>query len=284
MALVRALANDLADRIERQRDKKLVRGSDQPQLEVTHRSLGVESIAEGLGIAQDTGGRDDVFEQPAGSKIRLEPINRGISLTVPPLGIWKGSSGMMFMALFWLTITGVVTAAMVASGDAPWFTFLFISVFWVIGIGLIYGAIRMGSRRAIIDVVYETLLVSESAIGSGTKQHEWAADELRSIHMGSSGMKVNNKPVMQLQIQPTQGDKLGLFTGRDREELRWLATTLRQALSLNGEPSLDTSVHEDMSSSNHAEDQPRRRFFQRCRESWNLTRSTHHVLMSCSDS
>ncbi len=151
------------------------------------------------------------------------------------------------MAIFWLGITGVITFAMAVSGDAPWFAFLFMGVFWVIGIAMAVGAVRMGKRQAIIDVIGDTLLVSETT-GQRTKQHEWTADQIRSIHMGPSGMEVNNKPIMQLQIQPIEGKKLGIFSNRDRNELRWLATTLRQSLGLSrqdAEPPADPALTDD---------------------------------------
>ena len=38
--------------------------------------------------------------------------------------------------------------------------------------------------------------------------------------------------MIELQIQPRTGKKTGLLAGRNEQELRWLATRLRQALQV----------------------------------------------------
>jgi hypothetical protein len=41
-------------------------------------------------------------------------------------------------------------------------------------------------------------------------------------------MEVNNVPILELKIHPRAGDATGLFSERDDDELRWMATVLRQ--------------------------------------------------------
>jgi hypothetical protein len=43
-------------------------------------------------------------------------------------------------------------------------------------------------------------------------------------------MAVNDVPIIELQIHPVTGKKVGLFAGRDAGELRWMATELRHAM------------------------------------------------------
>jgi hypothetical protein len=45
--------------------------------------------------------------------------------------------------------------------------------------------------------------------------------------MGPSGMKVNNRDVMELQVMLTSGKKLGLLSQRTDDELAWMASLLR---------------------------------------------------------
>jgi len=66
----------------------------------------------------------------------------------------------------------------------------------------------------------------------GTRSWAWSCNQLSSIHAGPSGKEVNNRPVLELQVQPCDGKKAGFFGGRDEEELRWLATQLRLATGL----------------------------------------------------
>ena len=47
-------------------------------------------------------------------------------------------------------------------------------------------------------------------------------------------MTVNNRPVLELHIRPSTGDKVGMLAGRDEAELHWIATRLRKALGLGG--------------------------------------------------
>jgi hypothetical protein len=66
----------------------------------------------------------------------------------------------------------------------------------------------------------------------GTKQLEWRRDEIAAIRADTSGMEVNNRPVIELQIHPLSGKKVGLLAGRKEEELRWMATRVGRALNV----------------------------------------------------
>jgi hypothetical protein len=55
---------------------------------------------------------------------------------------------------------------------------------------------------------------------------------LTAIRADASSMEVNHRPVIQLQIHPRAGKKVGLLSGRNEDELRWMATRLRRALNV----------------------------------------------------
>ena len=87
------------------------------------------------------------------------------------------------------------------------------------------------------DTLDNTMSVSRNAAGNllvmqqgifGTKRREWPVEAIESIGLGPSGMKVNDRDVLQLQVH-AGGEKLGLLTGRDETELEWLACELRCA-------------------------------------------------------
>jgi hypothetical protein len=78
------------------------------------------------------------------------------------------------------------------------------------------------------------LLISQRSY-FGVKQRGWQREELRTITCGPSGMEVNEQPVMELQITPASGGTESFFTGRDEDELRWLARLLRESLELRAE-------------------------------------------------
>jgi hypothetical protein len=143
---------------------------------------------------------------------------------------------MFLFALVWNGFMTVFTSAVVCGGlnaenqpdeTALWVFPLVLSLFWVVGIGMLLAVVNMGRRRAMFAIAAGKLLVMQQGI-FGTKQREWAVDEIDNIATGPSGMKVNDRDVPQLQIFAS-GEKLGLLTGRDTQELEWLACELRGA-------------------------------------------------------
>lgn len=179
------------------------------------------------------------LERPSGSKVQLKRTDTGLTLTIPPAGLWRGSKGMFGMAVSWcvfmtvfsgFTVIGPLIGA-TKPNPSIWIFAIFCVGFWAIGIGLMLGAINMGRRRAIIDIVDDVILINRQNL-FGFKQHEWNREQLKDIRIGRSGMSVNNKSVMELQFHPNKGEKLGLFSGRDEEELNWMADVLARQLDL----------------------------------------------------
>jgi hypothetical protein len=217
-----AVADDLAPRlapitIDSRSDLQ------KPVVEVTPAPLDLEAFSERV-------------EQPAGSESVLETHADGLTLTVPPAGIRRGSKGLFFFSLLWLAITlasgGSFVAAVINGRIAGWETLVpvcIIFVFIAVGVGMLLGAINMGRRRAVFAVVGETLMVLQTGI-FGSKRREWKSEHIADIRTGPSGMKVNNMDVIELQILQRNGKKFGMLAGREVPELQWLATLLRRAL------------------------------------------------------
>jgi len=191
-------------------------------------------------IDTETDAPDEVLQQPYQSKIILDQHRDGPTLTIPARGIWRGSKGLFSFSLIWNGIVGVISTVMVlcifgvipVEGDSiPLWVGLFMLPFWAVGLGTLIGAINMGRRRAIVDIVHGTLLVSRQNL-FGSKQHEWRPNEIKDIQIGSSGFEVNDVPVMELKIIPKTGKKIGLFAEREDDELRWMASILRNAVGL----------------------------------------------------
>jgi hypothetical protein len=178
----------------------------------------------------------NVPEQPAGSRVQVEDRGMGVRLVVPPAGIWRGSRGMFFFGLFWCGFMAVFTGISVFAGGksadgVPGVFWVFIPAFWLIGLGLLASAMNMGRRTASFDATAGRLCVETRGL-FGNKRHEWTRADLAAIRADASGMGVNERPVIELQVHPRGGKKVGLLAGRDEEELRWMATRLRQALAV----------------------------------------------------
>ena len=178
----------------------------------------------------------DVAEKPAGSRLNLESRANGLLLAVPPAGLWRGSKGLLVFGLIWCSIMGLITGLSISinhknSAGMPWLVILIFGAFWLIGMSVVTGAINMGCRRATVSVESGTLRVAQISL-FGTKDWAWRRGEIAAIRADASGMAVNDVPIIELQVHPLTGKKAGFFAGRDEQELRWLATELRRALSV----------------------------------------------------
>jgi hypothetical protein len=177
--------------------------------------------------------------QPENSPITIERFLDGLTITVPPAGLWKGTHGLFLFAILWngfmgvftpLLLVGIFTGKGVEKGAvliAP----AVLSIFWLVGIGILLGALNMGKRRAAIAVTGGALMVIQTGL-FGTKQRQWVAMEIRRICAGHSGMEVNDRPILELQIYGQGAAKFGLLAGRTDEELNWIASELRVALGV----------------------------------------------------
>jgi hypothetical protein len=179
-----------------------------------------------------------VICQPAGSQVIVERFADGLTLQVPPAGLWRGTQGLFVFAIIWNTIVTVITVVMLGvvfgngQGDnSLWILPLILSIFWAVGIGVLLGAVNMGRRQAAIAVTGGTLMVIQTGI-FGSKQRDWPPGDVEAVRTGPSGMTVNDKPVLELQIFDGGAHKFGLLAGRRDDELRWMAAELRQALGV----------------------------------------------------
>ena len=178
--------------------------------------------------------------QPADSVATIERRPYGITIDIPPVGIWKGSRGLMFFAILWNGIVGMalvmmtlsMTGAIEMEGDKPdLFMLLFMIPFVAVGVGVTLAAVNMGRRHATIATADNlVMIVRHSLFGKTTK--EWSADAISEICMGNSGMEVNDVPVKELQIHARNSSKFGCLSQLDADELAWIAGELNLALTL----------------------------------------------------
>jgi hypothetical protein len=180
-----------------------------------------------------------VPEQPAGSTAVIERTPEGVSISLSPMGFFKGSKGLGCFSILWLgfvSIFGSVSVGIAVNGGSILNALPFLGVstlFTAIGLGMFFAAVRSGRRRAIIDVVGEDLLITRQSTGA-PKTQSWHRSEIDRVVVGKSGTEINDVPVMELQIWPAGGKKVGLFAERDDAELGWIAGEIRAALGLGG--------------------------------------------------
>jgi len=177
---------------------------------------------------------------PTDTQVRREDAADGVTLTVPPAGIMRGSKGLFVFSVVWLAFIGICDVALLLIMRDEhringWGALCFSLIFWLIGIGMLLGAIQMGRRQAVLAVVGDQLAVLQTG-PLRTKRYTWTRTELADVRTGPSGMTVNGNAVLELEIYPRQGTKTGLLAGRDPAELAWLATVLRRSLRLPAAP------------------------------------------------
>jgi hypothetical protein len=184
---------------------------------------------------------DDIavrHEQPSDSKIIVNQQPGSVTYNVPAAGVVRGSSGLFFFACIWCAFMALVTGLVFVAGGPPQQglgaslgALAFIGLFWLVGIGMLIAAVSAGVRRAGIAVAGDRLSILKTGLFK-SKSHTWSRDEIMSVRVGPSGVEVNDRPVLELQVLPRDGVKFGLLGGRDVKELAWLATSIREALGL----------------------------------------------------
>lgn len=221
-AMVRDLANRLSD----------VMGHDRTRLVAEDRTIEVVDEPQTDGDEEEL-----TLYQPPGSTAEYMERRDGITIIVPPTGLWKGSKGLFLFSILWnafISVFAVVIGRDLIGGstnsESPWMI-LFLLPFFAVGLGMLYASINMGRRRVFLAVIDGSLAYRR--IGPfKVAEHKMRADEVSAIRMGPSGMSVNNVPVMELQIHRTRGKKIGMLSQRDNAELSWIAQQLRRALGV----------------------------------------------------
>lgn len=237
--MLRALAKQLSAGCESAKGARLI--DEAGGIEVEETMIGedrlVDAIKQAKGEGPDTLEFEAVPEQPADSTIIVEPHDAGVTITVPPVGMHKGGKGMYGFSIVWNGFMLIVTTMWLLGGKqrgGEWFIILAVlSLFWTVGLSMLVATINAGRRRAILDVVGDTLLITRQNI-FGTKQQEIARDNIASIRRDKSGVEVNDEPILNLQIRLHEGKKISMFSQLSDEELRWLAAVLREAMGVPG--------------------------------------------------
>ncbi len=193
-------------------------------------------IVELVNLDQSQPPPAEVVQKPADSQVRVEPRPNGVLLVVPPAGLRKGSKGLFGFGIVWCLFVSVFTGILVfaswkKAGSSSVGVCASIDVFWLIGLSMLAGATNMARRRAMLLVENSQLKAAQIGI-FGAKKWDWNRDDIAAIRANASGITVNNVPVIELQIHPVNGKKVGFFAGRDEQELRWMASELRRALNL----------------------------------------------------
>jgi len=183
----------------------------------------------GVGSGKDT--QSPLLEKPEKSKIKEAIGEVKASWLIPAK---KGVNFLMFFAAFWLLITGGVTFGLTfgtveASGDMPlWGGLLFLSVFWMIGLGVGYAGLRMAYTEFLIRVDEEKVILTRKFFKK-ISESSIPREHVVGVSL-SEAYRQNERPVYQLEIERQEGKNLKFGSHLSHDEKRWLLAGLKSVL------------------------------------------------------
>jgi len=242
-SMLRVLADHLSEKCDSIQGARLLRNASVDAggpIAVEETVLGADRMVDAIKKAKgelDDSSDNEVPKQPPNSKIRIDPHDAGVTITVPPVGVGKGSKGMFGFSILWNGFILLVTVIWLFAGKQTGRELLIIAgvlgLFLAVGIWMLIASINAGRRQAILDVVGDTLLITRQTIFK-TSQQEVTRDNIKSIRRAKSGVEVNDEPVLNLQVRLHEGKKISMFSQLADDELSWLAAVLREAMDVHG--------------------------------------------------
>lgn len=180
--------------------------------------------------------------RPATTRITLDARADGVTISAPPQGVARGAPLFVF-GMIWMGIIGTVTYLALGSpspnGPPLFFLIPFLGIFWVVGLGVLFGGIATMRVRYIIDVIgppgdpRQVVVITRGGVFR-TTQLEWPRGQILGIAPGPSSWKVNDRTLPELQFRLEGGKVHGVLTGATQSELEWLAWELRRATGAPG--------------------------------------------------
>jgi hypothetical protein len=188
--------------------------------------------------------------QPTSSDAVVAQSAGETTITLPAKGLVGGCGCFIFVwALFWNLFLLVATPVFLiaafqgemkqeGSNESvhPAIMILFLTPFWLVGLGAIWFIVSRGKRRSQIVVSGERLLIEEVTV-LGTRRHEWRRDELTAVRYAEESPRRS-----QLSIQGSSRPAVDVLGHRDAAELAWIARVVNAQLALSG-PKKEVSQH-----------------------------------------
>jgi hypothetical protein len=176
--------------------------------------------------------RTDVPLQPIFSRAAVQYDRNGIILALPALGMKRCPGAILGLLLgLLLTVIGIVGSAVIIAAALVNGEFLALVVLPCslaltgAGMACVAYALDVGGCHGQLAVVGDELLILR--IGAWkARQYEWRREEIAAIRADSRSGD------FELRISPKAGKTVGLFTGRNAQELQWIAAVLRATLNV----------------------------------------------------
>jgi hypothetical protein len=183
----------------------------------------------------------DVPDRPPRSGVELERHPDGVTLTVPAVGLVNAHGALTAAALVLAALGGAIAFPALVDewlGNAKpgeWVPALPALLLACVGGGMFVRGLHTARTRTVLVVVGDRLLTFESG-PLGSRRRAFVRSGVSDIACGEGHTAGSRKPLPRLRIAGRDGTTFRMLIGRDETELRWIATVLRQALDITGEP------------------------------------------------
>lgn len=167
--------------------------------------------------------------QPTDSRATLLQTPDSTTLILPPTGFTGTLRASLGFSIVWNLFISIFIGVILFT-DAPKTMLLFTVPFVAIGVGIFLFTFQAARAKTVFVATPSTLVFTQTG-PLRSSESAWPTSSLASVHVGPSGTAVNDKPLLQLQIQPKSGAYKGVLTGRSTLELEWIAATLRTTLN-----------------------------------------------------
>ena len=171
---------------------------------------------------------------PAGSRLQVVPSEDGqLVVFIPPGGI--GVSGLKWFAVFFNAIVLLISAGFVAAWLAPapqaqrppWGVFLGLGLFWLIGLGLGWAAVRLKFAKTLLAVDHQRAVLKTILFGRSRQQ------ELSLENGAECGLReayaVNDVPVYAVEVGNGE-NSVRFGTNLGPEDKEWLLNEIQHRL------------------------------------------------------
>ena len=155
--------------------------------------------------------------------VTIERFADGVTIKVPAAGLFAGTQGLFVFALIWNGIIGVITVVALAvffdtapgrHDQAIWWHPAILSIFWLVGLGMLLGSINMGLRQAAMAVTGGTLMVIQTGL-FGSKQRNWQPGEVdrAGVAIGHDGQRQAGAGAADYRCPRTKDSVVGRAAG-----------------------------------------------------------------------
>jgi hypothetical protein len=165
----------------------------------------------------------DLEDLPVGGDILLRRDAAGLVVLVPPAGV-RGSHGLVWIGGGFVVMGLFGTLVGLGSGDAS-LKSLFGLPFAALGAGLFLAGWNLSRRRSRLTVGAEELVLEhDGPLGRRVRRVPLASVE--DVRVGPSGVRINDRPVMEVQVHADGRKAIGLLAQREEAECEAVAAAL----------------------------------------------------------